>query len=132
MMTNPHVVAELRSLFRQGSTPSRLIGHIVASHPAEPSLPALVNAYFRDAFHIPFVRLAEMPTGNGTTELLYAHLNADLVHEIQKVHCRPPIPDMRDHFACSNGQRRQTCLGPWRAYSLVQARGFLALSGNRG
>ncbi len=53
----PHVVAELRSLFRAGATPSALVRRVAERHAGEPALDALVRSYFREAFFVPSVRV---------------------------------------------------------------------------
>jgi len=57
MLVNPLVVIELRLLFKSGATPSALIRRIAERHAGEPMLDALVRAYFREAFHVPMIRV---------------------------------------------------------------------------
>lgn len=57
MLVNPLVVTELRALFKSGATPSALIRRIAERHAGVPALDALVRAYFREAFHVPMVRV---------------------------------------------------------------------------
>jgi hypothetical protein len=57
MLVNPLVVNELRALFKSGATPSALIRRIADRHSGEPKLDALVRAYFREAFHVPMIRV---------------------------------------------------------------------------
>jgi hypothetical protein len=53
MSTRLEVVNELRSLFQDGATPSRLIRHIVERHAGERRYHQLIQDYFREAFGIP-------------------------------------------------------------------------------
>jgi hypothetical protein len=82
MRTDPSVVADLRALFREGTTPSGLIKHIVACHPTEPNPFGLVQAYFREAFAVPLVRVSTSAADYRSDDLRLAHLNVHLVHEI--------------------------------------------------
>ena len=50
MNTRPEVINELRSLFKEGATPSRLIRHIVERHAGERTFHSLIQAYFHEAF----------------------------------------------------------------------------------
>src|SRR5437764_8653944 len=61
MSTDPRVIAELRSLFQEGNTPSALIKHIVRSHPGEQGLFSLIQAYFREGFATSLVRVSAKP-----------------------------------------------------------------------
>jgi hypothetical protein len=87
MSPDPRVIAELRSLFREGNTPSALIKHIVRSHPGEQGLFSLIQAYFREGFGTSIVRVSTNREDYTSTDLRLAHLNIHLVH--QMVHTRP-------------------------------------------
>ncbi|MCI0459148.1 MAG: hypothetical protein L0Z62_19500 [Gemmataceae bacterium] len=82
LSTRPQVVAELRALFREGNTPSRLIKHIVACHPGEQHLFSLIQQYFREAFAVPLVRVTNRPEDYASDDLRFAHLNVHLIHQI--------------------------------------------------
>jgi hypothetical protein len=82
MVTDPRVVAELRAMFREGSTPSRLIQHIAACHGNEDRLFFLIQDYFREAFAVPLVRASNVRAERTQNDLRLAHLNIDLVHEM--------------------------------------------------
>ncbi len=82
MSPRPDVVSELRSLFKEGATPSRLIRHIVERHEGERSYQALIQAYFREAFGIPIVRGLNPTDDYQHADLRYAFLNEQLVHDM--------------------------------------------------
>src|SRR5438270_209358 len=87
MTTDPRVIAELRSLFRQGNTPTALIKHIVRSHPGERGLFSLIQAYFREGFGTSIVRVSTNPEDYTCSDLRFARLNIDLIH--QMIRARP-------------------------------------------
>jgi hypothetical protein len=82
MNTRPEVINELRSLFKEGITPSRLIRQIVERHEGEPSLHALIQSYFLEAFGIPIVRGLNPTDDYQHSDLRYAFLNERLIHEM--------------------------------------------------
>jgi len=82
MSTRPEIISELRSLFKEGATPSRLIRHIVERHEGERQFHSLIQAYFLEAFGVPIVR-GLSPTDNyHHADLRYAFLNEQLLHEM--------------------------------------------------
>ena len=82
MNTQASVIQELRSMFKEGATPSRLIQHIVARHPNEGNWHGLIQEYFREGFGVPIVRgLSPMETYNDI-DLRYAYLNEDVLHQM--------------------------------------------------
>jgi len=82
MSTRPEVINELRSLFKDGATPSRLIRHIVGRHAGERTIHSLIQAYFHEAFGIPIVRGLTPVDDYRHADLRYAFLNEQLVHEM--------------------------------------------------
>lgn len=82
MPTLPSVIQELRSMFKEGATPSRLMQHIVACHPAEESWHGVIQDYFREAFGVPIVRGLDPEDNFQNVDLRYAFLNEDLLHEM--------------------------------------------------
>jgi hypothetical protein len=82
MNPRAEVVRELRSLFREGATASRLIRHIVERHEGERCCHALIQAYFLEAFAIPIVRGLNPTDDYRHTDLRYAFLNEQLVHDM--------------------------------------------------
>jgi hypothetical protein len=83
MTIKPSVIEELRSLFKGGATPSRLIQHIVARHPNEErDWHGLIQAYFREGFGVPIVRGLVPAETYGDMDLRYAYLNEDVLHEM--------------------------------------------------
>ena len=79
MPTDPRITAELRSMFREGSTPSRLIKHLLDHHGREGFF-SLLQTYFREAFAVPLVRASNRPEDYGGSDLRFAHLNVHLLH----------------------------------------------------
>jgi len=51
MQADPQIVAELRTMFLNGATPSRLVRHIAARHEGD-DWPAYVDAYFAESFSV--------------------------------------------------------------------------------
>jgi hypothetical protein len=82
MPVNTAVVGELRSLFKDGATPSRLIRHICERHQGDPLLYALIPDYFSQAFSAPAARLAKRGESYSGDDLRHAHLNVDLIHRM--------------------------------------------------
>jgi hypothetical protein len=82
MKINPQLVIELRAKFRAGCTPSLLIKHIAALHHHDQNLFSLVQAYFREAFHISLVRISNQFEDLTNDGLRNAHLNSSLLHEM--------------------------------------------------
>ncbi|HTU91145.1 MAG TPA: hypothetical protein VMF69_13790 [Gemmataceae bacterium] len=76
------VIQELRSMFKEGATPSRLIQHIVARHPHEGNWHGLIQDYFREAFAIQIVRGLSPAETYSDIDLRYAYLNEDVLHEM--------------------------------------------------
>jgi hypothetical protein len=82
MHTHPDVVKELRGLFKEGSTPSRLIRHIAERHDGDDSLHALIQVYFFEAFGVPIVRGVNPTDCHQHDDLRFAFLNDQLLHEM--------------------------------------------------
>jgi hypothetical protein len=82
MNTDALVVDELRAMFRDGSTPSRLIQHIVDRHDGERNCYSLVQAYFREAFGVNMIRGLRPLDRYHHSDLRDAFLNKDLLHEM--------------------------------------------------
>ncbi len=82
MHINQSVIDELRSMFKEGATPSRLIQHIVARHPNEGNWHGLIQAYFREGFGVPIVRGLDPLENYENPNLRYAYLNEDVLHEM--------------------------------------------------
>lgn len=94
MPTRPDVITELRSLFRQGATPSRLLEFIRDSHPGEGNWFLLAGDYFAEAFAVPFVRVTNNPDDYSSPGLRHAHLNGRLLH--QMIQNRPLWDDRQE------------------------------------
>lgn len=82
MSTHPEVVHELRMMFKEGATPSRLLRHIVERHAGERAFHSLIQAYFHEAFGIPIVRGLNPIDDYQQAGFRYAFLNEQLVHEM--------------------------------------------------
>ncbi len=83
MAIKASVIEELRSMFKEGATPSRLIQHIVARHPNEErNWHGLIQAYFREGFCVPIIRGLNPAETYGDVDLRYAYLNEDVLHEM--------------------------------------------------
>jgi hypothetical protein len=87
MSISPTFVHELRTLFKQGATPSKLIRQILLRHPQEHHWRQLVQDYFWEAFAVPLVRMPTKPHDLDQLTLRYAHFNRHLVH--QMIQMRP-------------------------------------------
>ena len=73
------VVEELREMFRQGATPSRLCRLIAEHHEGEADLLFLINEYFHVAFAVPIVRGLDPLADYRHDDLRLAHLNEQLL-----------------------------------------------------
>lgn len=82
MEASPDVIAELRCMFKEGATPSRLIRHVVERHDGEGHLFSLIQSCFREAFGIPIVRGLSPVDDYQHADLRYAFLNQQLLHEM--------------------------------------------------
>ncbi len=82
MNVQASVIEELRSMFKEGATPSRLIQHIVARHPNEGNWHGLIQDYFREGFGVPIVRGLSPVETYDNIDLRYAYLNEDVLHEM--------------------------------------------------
>ncbi len=76
------VIQELRSMFKAGASPSRLIQHIVNRHPHEGNWHGLIQDYFREAFGVSIVRGLTPSENYADIDLRYAYLNEDVLHEM--------------------------------------------------
>lgn len=76
------VIEELRSMFKDGATPSRLIQHIVARHPPRGNWHGLIQDYFREGFGVPIVRGLAPGENYHDIGIRYAFLNQDLLYEM--------------------------------------------------
>src|SRR4051812_45027081 len=82
MSIQTSVIQELRSMFKEGATPSRLIQQIVARHPEEGNWHGLIQDYFREGFGVPIVRGLTPGDDFGSIDLRYAYLNEDVLHDM--------------------------------------------------
>jgi hypothetical protein len=82
MSVDPVVVEELRQMFRDGATPSRLIQHIVARHSGERDWRFLIQDYFREAFSVPIVRGLKPFDDYSHADLRSSFLNQDLLQDM--------------------------------------------------
>jgi hypothetical protein len=82
METDPLLVTELRALFKAGTTPSALIRCIAERHPGEPQIDRRVRAYFREAFHIPMLRVGRDLVEEIAHGAACPWLNRNIVHRM--------------------------------------------------
>lgn len=85
MSVRPEVQEELRDLFRQGATPSRLVQHIASRHRGE-KLHGLILGYFWETFGAPVRGLDPTDDFESVGER-YWHLNDDVLREM--IQARP-------------------------------------------
>ena len=82
MQPDPEFVAELRTIFKGGATPSALIRVIAERYTGETQIDRVVRAYFREAFGVPMLRVLRehvehiVQGGDG------AWLNSRVVHQM--------------------------------------------------
>jgi hypothetical protein len=93
MLVNPLVVKELRSLFKKGATPAALIRRIADRHAGEPKLDVLVRAYFREAFHVPMIRVGPEQVKHIAEGGSLAILNVTVVHRMIQTRQEWDLPD---------------------------------------
>jgi hypothetical protein len=82
MQINPQIIHELRSMFQDGATPSRLIEHLATYHDPSENWFHFVQTYFRKAFSVGIVPIPDERDRIDFADLNLAHLNKDLVHEM--------------------------------------------------
>ena len=82
MSIQASVIQELRTLFKNGATPSGLIQHIVARHPNEGNWHGLIQDYFREGFGVQIVRGLTPKETYQDIDLRYSYLNEDVLHEM--------------------------------------------------
>ena len=82
MNTRPEVIGELRTMFKEGATPSRLIRHIVERHENEHRFHLLIQLYFLEAFAVPIVRGLNPIDDYQHADLRLDFLNEQLLHEM--------------------------------------------------
>jgi hypothetical protein len=80
-MVNKKLVKELRRLFLDGATPSRLMQHIAKHHPDDPRLRHVIADYFSEAFDIPLLRNV-VSDEDYSPNKRHGHFNRDVVPEI--------------------------------------------------
>jgi hypothetical protein len=80
-MLDKNLVNELRQMFIDGATPSRLMHHIANQHPDDPRLHFIISDYFREAFSIPLLRNV-VSREDYSPNSRHAHYNRDVVPEI--------------------------------------------------
>ncbi len=100
MSTQPDVIQELRAMFKEGATPSRLIKHIADRHEGVARLHGLIQEYFIEAFAVPIVRGLDPIADYRFMDPRLAYLNEDLVHEIIEKRSEWD----RDHDSLNNGE----------------------------
>ena len=109
MNPRPDVVTELRALFKDGATPSRLIRHIVERHEGERGYHALIQAYFLEAFGVPIVRGLNPTDDYHHADLRYAFLNEQLVHDmIEKWDAHSGAGSWLDQLKAEDDQQRMS------------------------
>jgi hypothetical protein len=105
------LVAELRTQFKAGATPSALVRAIAERHPDEPAIDRLVRAYFREAFLIPMLQIGReqverIAQGGGA-----AVLNERTVHrmvasrqewDVPLVEAAPRVPSWMDNLTATD------------------------------
>ena len=82
MEPRPEVVNELRVMFKDGATPSRLIRHIVERHEGDHEFHQLIQSYFFGAFCVPIVRGLNPVDDYEHADLRFAYLNQMLLHQM--------------------------------------------------
>jgi hypothetical protein len=98
MSTRFEIVEELRSLFKEGATPSRLIRHIAERHEGDSNLHSLIQMYFQEAFAVPIVRGLNPIDDYHCADLRYAFLSEQLLHEMIQNRCLWDRPNGDNSF----------------------------------
>lgn len=80
-MIKDQIVHELRQMFLDGATPSRLMLHIQTHHSEDEPLHFLITDYFKEAFKLPLIRCSSGKDFKQSS-LEHDHFNRDLVHEM--------------------------------------------------
>lgn len=76
------IVTELRELFLNGATPSRLIRHIASRHEGESSWTQLVEPYFHQAFDVSTFFMEGRPQEVDLDSLDFDSLNKELLRDM--------------------------------------------------
>jgi hypothetical protein len=82
MHIDPQVVAELRALFLDGATPSRLVRHIATRHEGDPSWPSHVEPYFAEAFAVTTFVMADRPPEADLDRHNLSELDVDILRDM--------------------------------------------------
>lgn len=82
MEIRPEVVVELRTLLKEGATPSRLIRHIAERHPVTAGRHLLIQLYFQEAFHVPIVRGLNSIDDYRHDDLRHGFLNDQIIPQM--------------------------------------------------
>ena len=95
MQPDPLFVNELRTLFKAGATPSAIVRRIAERYPDEPAIDRLVRAYFREAFHIPMLRIGRETVAEIARGIACPWLNKNVVHRMVATRSEwdTPTPD---------------------------------------
>jgi hypothetical protein len=80
-MMNQRIVDELRRMFTEAATPSRLMHFLEQHFKNDPRLHFLIMDYFREAFGMPLVRNV-LAGDDYSPSIRHAHYNRDVVPEI--------------------------------------------------
>jgi hypothetical protein len=102
-MHKHQLITDLRQMFRNGATPSRLIQHLVCHHDGKENWFDFVQTCFREAFSVSFVRIPDQIERVDFNDLSLAHLNKDLVHEMIQTR----------HLWDTDQGGQQGCHSPW-------------------
>ena len=78
---NQNLVIELRQMFIDGATPTKLMQRIVEHHGQPKKLRFAIGDYFMEAFGIPLLRTVG-PETDYAPDLAYALWNRDIIPEI--------------------------------------------------
>jgi hypothetical protein len=81
MPVDPQIVAELRAMFLNGSTPSRLVRYIASRHEGDPDWPTYVESYFTEAFSVTLL-MDHYPTPVELDGIDISDLDGDLLRDM--------------------------------------------------
>jgi hypothetical protein len=103
MHVDPQIVAQLRAMFLDGATPSRLIRHIATRLEGDPTWPTYVEPYFTEAFSVTTFVMDDIPQADlDRTDL--SELNVDILRDMvgRKTDWRQAIREVSGPVWCDD------------------------------
>ena len=81
MQVDPQIVAELRAMFLNGATPSRLVRYIVSRHEGDQDWATYVESYFTEAFSVTLL-MDRYPTPVDLDQIDLSDLDGEILRDM--------------------------------------------------